>query len=222
MILTREDIDKNRWARHLLPDPGPEVVGHLLDTIDARDAEIATLNSRIESWKREEVLRDEREVGKDAEIAALKADLERSEARSGTKDNMLRYIAFVTTGDSDGDPQLGADALKAWHVSMDCPECSGPLFWDRITGECPRAVCPGCVVRSREELKATLDQSAKANNALALKIGRLVEAGDAINQQLSDHTAFGCCKFATDSQAAWIAAKGAKEGPAQPKNLPHG
>lgn len=34
---------------------------------------------RIESWKREEVLRDEREAGKDAEIAALKARLDEAE-----------------------------------------------------------------------------------------------------------------------------------------------
>lgn len=45
-------------------------------------------------------------------ITEARAEVERLDALRGAAGNMLHYIAFVTTGDSSGDPQLGADRLK--------------------------------------------------------------------------------------------------------------
>lgn len=48
----------------------------------------------------------------DAARAEDEAQLELAKAKYQTLGNMLRYIAFVTCGDEDADPQLGVDRLK--------------------------------------------------------------------------------------------------------------
>lgn len=45
--------------------------------------------------------------------SSIKVAREKLENMASARGNMLRYIAFVTTGDSDGDAQLGVDRLKA-------------------------------------------------------------------------------------------------------------
>jgi hypothetical protein len=51
-----------------------------------------------------------------AQVQALETALDTSFAACGVLGNMLRYIAFVTTGDENGDAQLGADRMKG-HVA---------------------------------------------------------------------------------------------------------
>lgn len=46
-------------------------------------------------------------------VSALEAELDKAQLSADVRGNMLRYIAFVTTGDENGDAQLGADRLKA-------------------------------------------------------------------------------------------------------------
>lgn len=48
-----------------------------------------------------------------AEVRRLREALELEGNKAGVRGNMLRYIAFVTTGDESGDAQLGADRLTA-------------------------------------------------------------------------------------------------------------
>jgi hypothetical protein len=43
----------------------------------------------------------------------LEAELEVAISRSGIKSKMLRYIAFVLTGDENADVQLAADRVKS-------------------------------------------------------------------------------------------------------------
>ena len=194
MILMDEDAKKNyrdcaelgSWDE-IMAEVGRGGIIIMLDTIDARDAEIAALkdapcnvcgegcqvcgqqiepghgvthescrgwcresdagliadlqkeherlNSSIESWKREEVLRDEREAGKDAEIAELKATLNLSARANNAL--ALKIGRLVEAGDGLADlvceqrPRLERyeDVVEAWTAAK-----GGPSFWVRLSG----------------------------------------------------------------------------------------
>ena len=127
MILTREQVERERAEELLRAKPRTDFL-NALDTI-------AALNSSIESWKREEVLRDEREAGKDAEIAELKATLNLSARANNAL--ALKIGRLVEAGDGLADlvceqrPRLERyeDVVEAWTAAK-----GGPSFWVRLSG----------------------------------------------------------------------------------------
>lgn len=50
---------------------------------------------------------------RERELAALRAEVERLQMQLDARGNIIRYCAFVLTGDEGGDPQLGADRVTA-------------------------------------------------------------------------------------------------------------
>jgi len=61
-----------------------------------------------------------------AAAAAALAEIDRLDFTAGVRGNMLRYIAFVTTGDEAGDAQLGVDRQKA-----EIDRLTAPCRWTR-------------------------------------------------------------------------------------------
>ena len=51
-LIPQDVLNKARTARHLLPEPGPQVVEDLLDHIAALQAQVQDLTKEAASWKK--------------------------------------------------------------------------------------------------------------------------------------------------------------------------
>jgi hypothetical protein len=107
------------------------------EPFELTDAIRAALDE-IDAWRQHAREAGERE-------AHLAREIERLDFMLGVRGNMLRYIAFVTTGDEAGDAQLGVDRMKAAldlaKSALPDAEIAGPdgtgykYAWDELTDD---------------------------------------------------------------------------------------
>lgn len=88
----------------------------------------------------------------EARLAAVEAERDHEQNKADVRGNMLRYIAFVTTGDENGDGQLGVDRLTAERDRLKVALQDVTIGMDRAGGDRDgMPECPWCQSQGRPE-----------------------------------------------------------------------